>query len=263
MFLHQDLDAKVAARRTDVAQLALVSLLEPHAALDARRDVHLEMYGARHSARAPAAWAGIGDPDPFAAAGRASGRDLEEAAGLDDLAAAAAIVAGRRDGPLAGPRPVAFAAKLLAVHVDRARRPASRLDQLDLQLQQQVGTGPRPAAPIAEEVAEQPAAEDVAEGRHDVVGRPEVVERRAVQAGMAIAVVSLPLVRIGKDLVSFGRFLESLRGLVIARIAVRMILQRHLSIGFLDLLDRGVAADPEDFVKIALRGGHRHGVSVD
>ena len=60
-------------------------------------------------ARAAAAGAGIGDPDPLAAAGRAGGRDLEEAPGLDDLAPAAAVVAGRGDRPLLGPRPAASA----------------------------------------------------------------------------------------------------------------------------------------------------------
>ena len=162
------------------------------------------------AARTPAMGARIGDPDTFAAAGRAGGRHLEEPARLDDLAAAAAVVAGRGDGPFPRARPATLAAKLLPAHVDRAGRPPRRLDQLDLQLHQQVRARPRPAPALAEEVAEQAAAEDVAEGRHDVVGRAKVVNRRTVQPGMAVAVVPLPLLRIGQDFVGFRRFLELL-----------------------------------------------------
>ena len=164
----------------DVAELALVAQLQPHAALDARGDVDLEILAiVGDSPGAPAAGAGVGDPDPLAAAGRAGGRDLEEPARLDDLALPAAVVAGRGDGPLACPRPVAFAAEFLPVDVDRLGRAPGGLDQVDLQLHQQVGARPRAAPAVAEEVAEEAAAEDVAEGRHDVVGRAEVVERRA------------------------------------------------------------------------------------
>ncbi len=151
------------------------------------------MGGRRDSTRAPAAGAWVGDPDPFAAAGRAGGRDLEESARLDDLALAAAVVAGGRDGPLRGAGTVALGAVLLAVDVDRLGRAPRGLLELDLQLQIKVLARPRAAAALAEQVAEQAAAEDVAERRHDVLGVAEVVDPRAFEAGVAVPVVALPL----------------------------------------------------------------------
>ena len=90
----------------------------------------------------------------------------------------------------------------------------------------------------------------------------EVVERRPFEPGVAVAVVPLPLLLVGEDLVRLGRFLELLLGLVVARVVVRVVLQGQLPVGFLDVVGRGVAADSEHFVKIALGRGHRHGVSA-
>ena len=94
------------------------------------------------------------------------------------------------------------------------------------------------------------------------------VERKSWNAapfepGVPVAVVSLPLVRVGEDLVRFGRLLEPLGGLLVTRVAVRVILERHLPIGFLDIVGGGLAGDPEHLVEIAFRCGHRHGVSGD
>ncbi len=253
----------MAPRRPHFTQFSLVAQLQPHSALDARRDIDLKASGAGQTAASAAVGARVGDANSLAAAGGAGGRDLEEPARLDDLAASAAIIAGRRDGPLAGARAAAFAAIVLPAHVDRPRCAPRRLDELDLQLHEQVGARPGPAPAFAEKVAEQPAAEDVAEGRHDVVGRPKVVKGRPVQAGMAVTVVTLTLFGVRQDFVRFRRFLESLRRLFITRIAVRMILESHLAIGFLDIVGGRFAHDPEHFVVIALRGCHRHGVSID
>ena len=112
-------------------------------------------------------------------------------AGLDDLALAAAVVAGRRDGPLACARALALAAVLLPVDVDRLGRAPRGLEKLDLELDEQVLAGPRPAPALAEQVAEEAAAEDVAEGRHDVFGVAEVVDPRPFEPGVAVAVVTL------------------------------------------------------------------------
>src|SRR4051794_1905854 len=110
MLLDHDLDPQVAARGAEVAELALVAELQPHAALHARGDVDLELGRRRRPARPPTGGAGVGDPDPLTPASGAGGGDLEEAPGLDDLAPAAAVVAGRGDGPLLGPRAAAFGA---------------------------------------------------------------------------------------------------------------------------------------------------------
>src|SRR5262249_44902357 len=108
----------------------------------------------------------------------------------------------------------------------------------------------------------QAAAEDVPEGRHDIFGRPEVMDRGAVEPGMPITIVALALVRIRKHLIGFGRFLESLGGRLVTRVPVRMIFQRQLAIGLLDLVGAGVALDAQQLVIIPLRGRHRHGISM-
>src|SRR5262249_30588442 len=147
MVLDQNLHAEVAARRPRIAQLALVALLQPHAAPDPRRHVDLKPDGGRYPAGAAAFRTGVGDPHALSAAGGARGADLEEPARLDDLAPAAAVVAGRRRRPLARSGTLTFPAKVLAVDLNGPRRPPRRLDQLDFHLQDQVGARTRTPPP--------------------------------------------------------------------------------------------------------------------
>ena len=58
---------------------------------------------------------------------------------------------------------------------------------------------------------------------------------------MAVAIVAGPLLRMAEDLEGLGGFLELDDGLVVARIAVGMILQRQLAVGLGDLRLRGVS----------------------
>src|SRR5262249_12907401 len=144
------------------------------------------------------------------AAGRAGGRDLEEPARLDNLPLPSAVVARDGDGPLAGSRPLALVAKLLPIDVDWLGRAPRGLEQLDLELEEQVLPRPRPAPALAEQVAEEAASEDVSEGRHDVLGAPEVVDAGPFHARVTVAVVALALRLVGEDLVRLGGLLESL-----------------------------------------------------
>ena len=70
--------------------------------------------------------------------------------------------------------------------------------------------------------------------------------------GVAEAVVGRPLVGVGEDRVGLGRFLELLLGVLVARIAVGMVLQRQLAVRALDLLVAGRPGDAEDLVVVAL-----------
>ena len=76
--------------------------------------------------------------------------------------------------------------------------------------------------------------------------------RAAADAGMTEAIVAGALVAVAEDRVGFGRFLEFLFGLLVARVAIGMVLQRQLAIRALDLLLGGRAGDLEDLVVIAL-----------
>src|SRR5208283_3007772 len=262
MPLDHHLNSQVASRRSDVSQFALVAKLQPHAAFHAGWNIDLELAHRGSAAGAPAIGTRIGNSYPITAAGRAGGRYLEEAACLNDLAPAATVVTGRGARPLARARAAAVAAKLLAAHFDTAGRTPRRLHELDLELHQQVRPGAWPAPALAEEVAEQSAAEDIAKRRHDIVGRAEVVDGRTLQPGVAVAVVPLPLFGIGQNLVGLGRFLEPFLGVLVARISVRVKLERHLPVGSFYVVGLRVASDPEHLIEIALGRGHRHGVSA-
>ena len=68
---------------------------------------------------------------------------------------------------------------------------------------------------------------------------------------MAIAIVQRPLLRVGKDRVSLGNFLESLLRLRIIRIAIGMPLHGQLAISTLQLNFGYGAADAQHFVIVA------------
>src|SRR5262249_9806871 len=144
VLLHEHLDPQVAPRRTGVAGLALPAELQPHAALDAGPHIDLQVGHGVDSSRSPAARAGIGHAHTLAAPGRAGGRALEEPARLDDLPLPSAVVARDGDGSLAGSRSLAVVAKLLPIDVDWLGRAPRRLEQLDLELEEQVLPRPRP-----------------------------------------------------------------------------------------------------------------------
>ena len=81
-------------------------------------------------------------------------------------------------------------------------------------------------------------------------GPPGAAERVGAET-----VVLRSLLGIREDRVRFGRFPEALRGLVVPRIPVRVVLQGRLAVGRLDGLVRRVARNAEDLVEVT------HGVS--
>ena len=77
----------------------------------------------------------------------------------------------------------------------------------------------------------------------------------AAEARVAVRVVALALLGVAEDAVGLRRLLEALLGLLVARVAVGVVLERQLAVGGLDLLLGGVPGDPEDLVVVAL--GHQ------
>src|SRR5262249_9067760 len=118
-----------------------------------------------------------------------------------------------------------------------------------------LGSTPPPAA-SAKDVAK---AEHVAKAGEDVgkVGEDRGVDAAgsgaAAEPGMPEAVVHAPLLAIREDGIRFGRFLERFLRLVIARIAIRMVLQRKLPVGALDLLVVRISLDAQHLVVVPLR----------
>ncbi len=72
---------------------------------------------------------------------------------------------------------------------------------------------------------------------------------------MAEAVIARALLGVGQNGVGLAALLEALFRLRIIGVAVRMVLQRELAIGALDLLIGGGAADAQHFVVIAFYVG--------
>ena len=184
----------------------------------------------------------------------ARARDLEEALGEPQLPGAVAgrALLGSRSGPGAGA--AARVARLVARDLHLGLGAERRLGEADLEVVAQVGAAAarRAAAPSA-------AAEDVAEDSFedvvDVRAAEPLVERARPESARRLvpeAIVARALLRIAKNLVRLGQFLEALLGLLVALVLVGMELDRELAERALQLLRRAGALDAEDLVVVSL-----------
>jgi hypothetical protein len=107
----------------------------------------------------------------------------------------------------------------------------------------------RPRTP--EEVAED-AAEDVFETSAEVEPATALERRRAE------TIVLCATLGVAEDLVGGRRFLEALFGLFVAGVAIRMLLERHLPIGALQLLLARLASDAEHLIEVTQLRRHPH-----
>src|SRR5690606_4326329 len=123
----------------------------------------------------------------------------------------------------------------------------------DLEVVAQVGTAiDLRTATAASRCLAEDVTEDVTKGickaagasAHTVVG---------INAGMAVAVVGIALLRIREHLVSLLGFLEFFFRFLAARIAIRVMFHREFAIRLLELVFRGTLADTKNLVKITLR----------
>jgi len=76
------------------------------------------------------------------------------------------------------------------------------------------------------------------------------------ESGVAELVVLGALLFVAEDVVGLGRLLEARLGLRVAVVAVRVVLERLLPVGLLDLCAARAALDPEDLVVVALALGY-------
>src|SRR5690606_22718308 len=195
---------------------------------------------ARHRPGPAAARAALAHQRALAAAVRAGGLDHEEALRVEHLALAAAHLAGLAAGARLGAAALAGVARLLALDLDLAGDAVDRLGERQLEVNLQVGAAPLPAAARrAEEVREQ-----IAERGEDVV-HPAEAAHVAVEAVRAELVVAGALVRIRQDLVGVRRLLEPLLGVLVARVAIRVVLHGEPPVRLLDLGLARLAPDAE------------------
>jgi hypothetical protein len=78
-----------------------------------------------------------------------------------------------------------------------------------------------------------------------------------IDAGVAVRVVGRALLAVGEHLVGFLHLLEFRLGVLVVRIAVRVVLHRELPVRLLDLVVGGVPVHAENFVVVPL--SHRFG----
>ena len=71
-----------------------------------------------------------------------------------------------------------------------------------------------------------------------------------------VAVIRGALVGVAEDVVGLAEFLEPFLGLRVARVLIRVILDRQAAVGFLQFLARGIPGDAEHFVIIAFNSSH-------
>jgi len=80
---------------------------------------------------------------------------------------------------------------------------------------------------------------------------PTTAAHARIKSGVAILIVSRPLLRVAQSFVGFADFLEFVLGGLIAGILVRMKLDGQFPIGFFDFLFGGLPLHFQDFVIIA------------
>ena len=111
------------------------------------------------------------------------------------------------------------------------------------------------ASEASETTAKATTSEDVAKHAEDVVHRHAGAASEttlAIHSCKAELVVALALLGVVKDIICLSSLLELLLSLLVARIAVRVVLDGHLLVGGLYLGIRGCLADTKDFVVISL-----------
>src|SRR5215471_9112911 len=256
VLLHVDDDVEVAGRAASRTVLSLAVETKALPGRDSRRDLRGEFALAAHAPGATARLTGTRDDLARAAARRTGTRDGEEPLLKTKLAGSSTMAAGFRAAARRCARSLARLARFLARDLNRGFGAGVGLFERDLEVVAKVGAALRTAAPpaSAEHIAE---AEQISEAAEDVF---EAGERAGIESarpdaadpGVAVAIVGGTLVRVAQHRVRFGRLLETLLGLGIARVLVRVVLDGELPIRALQLRLGGIAADTEDFVIIPL-----------
>src|SRR5581483_2879520 len=258
--LHDDVEVAVGAAVP--ARLALA--LEPDARAVLRPGRHLDLVALRRALapRAAAVAARLLDDDAVAAAARAGLGQREQAVAVGDDARAVALRAGDRPRPGLRAGAAADVAGRLRLdrhpHGDALERVVEREAHARLEVGAALRPRPRRAAAAA-------AAEDAAQPAEQVgqVAEVDVLDANVLEAaegpgarphpGGAEAVVLPALLGVGEQVVRRLDVLEPLFGLLVARVAVRVVLARELAVRLLDLVVGRRPCDAERGVRILHR----------
>ena len=259
---------QVARLRAAKPRLALAGQPDAAAVADAGGDVDAQPADAALGAGAAAGGARILDHGAGAVAVGARLGDREDPLALSLDAAALADRADLGRGAGLGAGAVAGRARLRGRHRQRHLRAVDGLVELSetsvSRSRPRCGgrplrTSPRPPRPAVPAVPALPNRLESMSPKPPVNwpgSKPPPAGPPPPNPNGLGPVVGLALVGIREHVVGLGDLLEALLGLLVARIAVRVVLARQLAVGLLDLLVGGVLADPEGLVVVGSIG-HR------
>ena len=226
-----------------VADLALGGHADAHAVADTGRNGHGDIAALAHAAVATAVPTRIGDnlTEALALRAIAGGHHVAQQAALDllDLAHAITVITGHRLGLGLGTGALAAVTQHGGIHLDLLLDAAVGLLEANGGAQEcilaRLHAGARAAgsSAAAEELSEEIAQTAAAKAAVAAAGRAALLHR------IAAHVHDLAFLRIQENLLGQGGLAELLRGLVIARVHVRVVLARQLAVGLLNLGIRG------------------------
>jgi hypothetical protein len=200
-------------------------------------------------------------------AARAGARERDRSLPDAHPALAVALGAGRGAGRV-GAAAVAGWADLRSLNGKRGREAAQGVEEPDLELRLDVAPASRwlaSRAALAEDIAEHVlevriAAEPCPRSaaglpglRLLAIGARFVGIEAALDASHTELVVELALLRVAEHIVRLGDRLETLLGLAVARIHIRVVLARQLAVALLDFVSSRRPRDAESSVEVFLR----------
>src|SRR5438445_6263438 len=252
--LHLDDDVQVTSGAPTRTDLAFTGKANLRATVDAARDADPHFLFAGAVTAATASPAGFLDDLALAVATRAGGDvdDLTEdrLRRPPHLAGAAALRAGLRRRARFGAGSLAGRAGLGSWNGQLALDAENRFFERQPQVESKVGAPPRTGPPASGGCLAEEHVEDIVDAAEP--GATEVETGHALGAGMAKAVIALPLGLVAQDLVGLVDFLEAGLGLWTRRIAIRGELDGQLAIGALQLFGGGRPRNAEDLVVVPL-----------
>src|SRR5690606_1086008 len=261
--LHAEDDVEVAGRSAPLARMTAPLDAQGLAVVHAGGDVDRQRGFLLDDAGTTTRTTRLADDLAVATAHRAHGLEREVALPMDDLPAAAALGASLRTGACFCPRAAAVFASLAPWDRDVVLAAFEHVAEPERELHLHVRAASRSVAPSrAEAETTEQVAEQIAEVAEDLFGAREPREARARRPFVAVLVIELTLFLVVQDLESFRRFFESLLGLLVPRIAIRVMLHGELSVSAFDLADRRVPRDAQNFVIVALRGHRARNLST-
>src|SRR5580693_854865 len=251
MLLDANFDIEVAGRSAVAARLALAIQANAITRVDAGWHFDRQCFLLPDPALAEAGIAGIGNyfAAPFAA--RTGLLDGENGLLHPDLALAIAGIAGFRGRAFGGAGPLTGFALAHGGNVDLGLGAEHRLLQIQVEFIAQVRAAEnlRSAALAAGKDVTEHFAENIAEG----FSGAETAAAVALQARMSKLVVDRAFMRVAEDFVRLLALLETMFGIRIVGIAIRVKFHRETAVGLFNVGFRRVPRHVEELIEILLR----------